>query len=95
MGWPKAPSAIHGPLGPIRVFYQIDKTNIIADCLGNQFGAHDLCDCDHKRHEKTQVEALLTTVDEDTPVNFRPFHVSKEIQSLKLGKACGSDRIPN
>jgi hypothetical protein len=30
-GGPKAPSAIHGPLGSI--FYPIDKANIIADCL--------------------------------------------------------------
>jgi hypothetical protein len=35
----KAPSAIHGPLGPI--FYTTDKANIIADCLENQFRVHD------------------------------------------------------
>jgi hypothetical protein len=41
-GGPKTPSEIHGPLGPI--FYPIDKANIIADCLENQFRARDLCD---------------------------------------------------
>jgi hypothetical protein len=45
-GGPQAPSAIHGPLGPI--FYPIDRANIIADCLENQFRVHDLCDCDHR-----------------------------------------------
>jgi hypothetical protein len=44
-GGKKAPSANHGTLGPI--FYLIDKANIIADCLENQFRAHDLCDGDH------------------------------------------------
>jgi hypothetical protein len=37
-GGPKAPSTIHGPLGPI--FYPINKANKIADCLNNQFRAH-------------------------------------------------------
>jgi hypothetical protein len=41
------------------------------------------------------VEALLATVDEDIPVKFRPCEASKEIKSLKLGKACGFDDIPN
>jgi hypothetical protein len=38
-GGQKVPSAIHGPLGPI--FYPVDKANIVADCLENQFRAHD------------------------------------------------------
>jgi hypothetical protein len=38
---------------------------------------------------------LLATVDEDIPVNFQPCNVSKEIQSLKSGKAHGSDGIQN
>jgi hypothetical protein len=37
---PKAPSAIHDPLGPI--FYPINKVNIIADCLDSQFRANDI-----------------------------------------------------
>jgi hypothetical protein len=46
MDGPKAPSAIHGSLGLI--FYPIDKANIIADCLENQFRGHVLCNCDHR-----------------------------------------------
>jgi hypothetical protein len=65
---PKAPSAIHGPLGP--VFYPIDKANITADCLETQFIAHDLCDCDCRGQVGAQVEALLASVDEDISVNF-------------------------
>jgi hypothetical protein len=38
---------------------------------------------------EAQVEALLATIDADFPVNFQPCDVSKEIQSLKLEKACG------
>jgi hypothetical protein len=30
---PRAPSAVFGPLGP--TFHQIEKANIIADCLEN------------------------------------------------------------
>jgi hypothetical protein len=74
----KAPSAIHGPLS--LVFYSIDKPNIIADCLENQFSEHDLSDCGHMQHVEAQVKSLLTTVDEDTPVNIQPCDVSKGIQ---------------
>jgi hypothetical protein len=73
-GGPEAPSAIHGPLGPI--FYPIDKANIVADCTENQFRAHDLCD--YRRHVEDQVEALLATVDEDIPHNFLRCDVSKK-----------------
>jgi hypothetical protein len=44
---------------------------------------------------EAEVKPLLATVDEDTPVKFQSYDVSKEIQSLKLGKACGFDGIPN
>jgi hypothetical protein len=57
----------------------IDKANIIE----NQFRAHDLCDCDPRRHVEALVEALLATVDEDIPLNFRLCDVSTETQSLK------------
>jgi hypothetical protein len=43
---------------------------------------------------EAQVKAMLGTV-EDIPVNFQPSDVSKEIQYLKLGKACGFDGIQN
>jgi hypothetical protein len=78
----KEPSAIHGPLGPL--FYPIDKANAIADCLENQLTAHNLCDCDHRQQVEATVQALLATVDEGAPVNFRPYDVSKEIQSFKF-----------
>jgi hypothetical protein len=58
-GVPYAPSAIHGPLGPI--FDPVQKVNIIADCLETQFTAHDLCDSDHGPQVKVKVEALLST----------------------------------
>jgi hypothetical protein len=88
----KAPSVIHCPLGP--VFYPPDKANIIADCLENQFTAHYLCDCYH-RHVEAKGKPLLATVDEDTPVKFQSCDISKEIKSLKVGKACGFEGIPN
>jgi hypothetical protein len=44
---------------------------------------------------EAQVEAVLTTVDEDIPANFRSCDVTKEIQCLQLGKACGFVGIPN
>jgi hypothetical protein len=56
-GGPKAPSAIHGHLGPY--FNPNDKANITADCLEDQFRAHDSYDCDHKRHVEAKVEGLL------------------------------------
>jgi hypothetical protein len=43
---------------------------------------------------EAQVEALLATINKYTPVNFQPCDISKETQSLKLGKACGFDGIP-
>jgi hypothetical protein len=39
-------------------------------------------------------KALLVTVDEGTCVIFRLCDVSKELQHLKFGKACGLDGIP-
>jgi hypothetical protein len=39
------------------------------------------CDCDHRGRVEAQIEALLDSVDEDIPVNFRPYVVSTEIQS--------------
>jgi hypothetical protein len=45
--------------------------------------------------KKVQVEALLAIVHEDITLNFRTCDVSKEIQSMKLGKARGFEGIPN
>jgi hypothetical protein len=92
-GGPKAPTAIHGPSDPI--FYPIDKANVIANYLENQFTPHELCDLGHERRVEAKVQVVLNTVDEAPPGKFRPSDVSKEIRSLKLGKACGLDGIPN
>jgi hypothetical protein len=43
---PRAPIAIHGPLG--LKFLPLEKANIISDCLENQFTPHDLCDENHE-----------------------------------------------
>jgi hypothetical protein len=43
---PKAPSAIHSPLG--LTFLLSEKANAIADCLENQFTTHDLCDKNYR-----------------------------------------------
>jgi hypothetical protein len=53
-----------------------------------------VCDTVHERRVESRVQALLTTVDENSPVKFRPCDVSEEIPSLELGKACGIDGIP-
>jgi hypothetical protein len=37
---PKAPTAVHGPSGPI--FYPMDKANVIANYLENPFTPHEL-----------------------------------------------------
>jgi hypothetical protein len=44
---PRAPTAIHGLLA--LKSHPEDKANAIADCLGNQFTPHDLCDENHER----------------------------------------------
>jgi hypothetical protein len=41
------------------------------------------------------VEALLSIIDEDSPVNFSPYDLSKGTQSSKLGKACNFYGIPH
>jgi hypothetical protein len=43
---PKAPTAVHGPLG---ITYHLnEKANATADCLENHFTTHDLCDKNHE-----------------------------------------------
>jgi hypothetical protein len=44
---------------------------------------------------EAEVESLLFTIDEDTPVKLQPCDILKEIQSLQLGRAYGFDGIPN
>lgn len=54
------------------MFYSIDKTNITADCFELQFIPKDLCDHEHKQQVEARAHTLLDTVDEDTPIIFRP-----------------------
>jgi hypothetical protein len=65
------------------MFNPIDKLNIIAECLDNQFRAHDLCENDHRRHLEAQLESLLAIIDEDFLVNFRSYDISKYIEIRK------------
>jgi hypothetical protein len=69
-GGPKAPTAIHGPLGP--AFHPSEKANVIANCFENLFTPHKLCDADHERRVEARVQALMTTVEENPSVKFRP-----------------------
>jgi hypothetical protein len=71
------------------------KARVIGNSLEILFTPHELCDSDHERRVVARAQALLTTADENSSVKFRPCDVSKEIRSLKLGKACGMDGIPN
>jgi hypothetical protein len=75
-GGPKAPTAIYGSSGPI--FYQIDKANIIVDCLENQFRTHYLCDCDHKQYVEAKVEVLMAIINET------PLLISETVTSQKI-----------
>jgi hypothetical protein len=45
---PKAPTAVHGPLGITNM-----KASVITDCLINQFKSHDLCDENQERQMET------------------------------------------
>jgi hypothetical protein len=75
-GEPKATTAIHGPLGT--VFFPNEKANVIANYLENLFTPHSVFDTDQKRRVEARVQTLLTTVDENPPVKFRPCDVIKE-----------------
>jgi hypothetical protein len=85
---PRAPTAIHGPLG--LNYHPEDKANTIADCLENQFTPHDLCDENHEERVEAGVQALLKAAE-----RVRPCDLQKLLNSLKLKKACGIDGIPN
>jgi hypothetical protein len=43
---PKAPTAIHGPLGI--TYHPNEKANMTVDYLESQFTSHDLCDENHE-----------------------------------------------
>jgi hypothetical protein len=62
---PKAPTTIHGPL--VLKFLQLEKANVTADCLENQFTPHNLCDENHEWQVEVQVRALLEAMDDNQP----------------------------
>jgi hypothetical protein len=62
---PKAPTAIHGPLG--FTFHPLEKANAIAGCLENQFTSHKLCDENYKLRVEASVQVLIETVGNDPP----------------------------
>jgi hypothetical protein len=47
-------------------YHPNEKSNMIADCLENQFTSHDLCDENHERWVETRVQAQLASVDDTT-----------------------------
>jgi hypothetical protein len=84
---PKAPIAIHHPLG---LKYQpLKKATTIVNCLENQFTPHDLCNRNHKRWVKARVQALLGAADNTSLEKGRPCYVQKLTKPLKLRKAYG------
>jgi hypothetical protein len=89
----KVPTAVHGPLGII--YHPNEKANMTADLVENQFTSHDLCGENHERRVQTRVKAVFVSVD-DTPLGIvRPCGINKLANSLKFGKFCGFDGIPN
>jgi hypothetical protein len=89
---PNAPVAVHSPSG--LKFLPLGKANVIAECLEIQFSLHDMCEENHERRVVACVQALSEAID-DSPERVRPCDVQKLLNSLKLKKACGIDRIPN
>jgi hypothetical protein len=55
----------------------IIKTNVIADCLENQFSPHDLCEEHREQLVVTRIQALFETVDNDPLERVRPCDVQK------------------
>jgi hypothetical protein len=90
---PKAPTAIHGPLR--LKFIPLEKVNAIADSLENQLTPHNMCEENHKQQVEARVQALSEAMDDSPPEKLRPCDIQKLISSLKVGKACGTDGVPN
>jgi hypothetical protein len=72
---PKAPAAIHGPLG--LKFLSLEKGNVITDCLESQFKPRDSCDENHERLVQTRVQALLKAVSDSPLEKVRAYDVQK------------------
>jgi hypothetical protein len=90
---PMIPNAVHGHLGI--TYHPNEKAKAVVDCLEKQFTSHDLRDENHERHVKTTVQALLESADDTLLGKARSCDINKLANSLKLGKSCGLDSIPN
>jgi hypothetical protein len=89
---PKAPTAVHGPLGIM--YHPNEKSSAIADCLENQFASHDLCDENHERRVETTAPSskslerserynfTKTQNDPKFPTNLRPINLFTRIDKL-------------
>jgi hypothetical protein len=81
---PKAPSAIHSPRGP--KFIPLEKANVIAVCLENQFSPRDLCEEHHEQLVVARIQALFEAVDNNPPEKVRPYDIQKIINpQIKKG----------
>jgi hypothetical protein len=77
---PRAPTAIHGPLG---FKYPALQKTTIADCLENKFTPHDLWYENRNRRLEARVQAMLDA-EQDTPLEIvRPCYIKKVIHLLK------------
>jgi hypothetical protein len=90
---PRERTAIHGPLG--LKFLPLEKANVIAGCLENQFTPHELCDENHEWRVKARVQVLMEAVDNNPPERIRSCDLHKLINSLKLKETRRTDGIPN
>jgi hypothetical protein len=84
---------MHSPLGLTN--HLLEKANVISDCLEEQFTPHDLGNKDHKQWVMATFQAMLKVVDNSSSKRISPWDIKKLINLLKLGKACGTDSIPN
>jgi hypothetical protein len=77
-GWTKGTNCNSWTFRP-SILFKPKKANVIANSLENLFMLHKLCDADHEWQVEAPVQALLTKVEENPSVKFRPCDVSKEI----------------
>jgi hypothetical protein len=73
---PKAPTAVHGPLGI--TYHPNEKVNVIADCLENLWNEN------YERRLEARVQDLLAAVDNTRLEKVRPCDIQKLATTLKL-----------
>jgi hypothetical protein len=54
-----------------------------------------ICDCDCEQRVEARIQALLTTVDENSSIKFRSCYILKIIKTLKMEQARGFSSFPN